>query len=867
MTTGTEALPDDVHSVIESDVIIIGAGPTGLSIANLLGLQGVRVTLIEQLDKLIDYPRGVGIDDESLRSVQTMGLVDRVLPYTVPQQIMRLVNARGGVIVEIRPATVEFGWSRRNGFLQPDVDRVLFEGLDRFENVEVRFGRTVTSMSDTGDLVEVAATTADGTVEHYRAQYLVGADGGKSPVRKHIGVSFEGQSPSTRFLVADVRNDPIGTPNAYLGCDPRRPYVSIGLPQGIRRFEFLLFDDEPDEIVEDQAFVDKLLAPHVADTRRLDFVRKRVYTHHSRIAGRFSKGRIFVAGDAAHLMPVWQGQGWNSGERDATNLAWKLGAVINGRATPRLLETYDEERRDHAKAMIDLSTAFGRIVKPTNRLVAGVRDLAANVLNLSPAVKEYFGAMRYKPMPKYTKGAIVDVDTLRPGHSSGQVKGTLSFDLAAKNRHSPVGTQFIQPRVAVDGGPDALLDDVVGYGWVVAQWGGNPENLFTGGERETLRALGAKLVSLRPVAQMSVDRPNDPDAIVVGDRDGALKRWFDDRPTAVVFIRPDRFVAAASSPQQAAQALRSVAIAASLVEPASRPQQSPAPSAPAVDVAGVGARLLESWRSRVAVDPVERELEGGGLDAAYEVQEIIIAGRESAANPRVGRKVGLTSPAVQQQLGVDQPDFGVLLRDMQVSGGERVPMGALIQPKVEAEIAFVLKDDVLEPTREAVVAAVDYATPALEIVDSRIRDWKISITDTIADNASSAMFVLGDERVPLEGLDTVGAEMSMSVGGETVSTGSGAACLGDPINALVWVAETAARLGRPLRAGEVVLSGALGPMAVLEPGAVVEATISGVGTVRVTASDREVENDTDNETTNENADAPSASGAKGRVQA
>ncbi|WP_204365550.1 bifunctional 3-(3-hydroxy-phenyl)propionate/3-hydroxycinnamic acid hydroxylase [Microbacterium sp. B19] len=367
------------------DVVIVGAGPTGLSLANLLGLQGISVTVLEALPSLIDYPRGVGIDDESLRSLQTMGLVDLALPHTTPAHIMRLVNGKGRQITEIRPTTDEFGWSRRNAFIQPEVDRVLYEGLARFHHVQVLFGHTLDAITDDAHGVTVAGTTADDEAFHLRAAYLVGADGGRSRTRKHIGVSFDGQSPSTRWLVIDVRNDPLGTPNIYLGGDPRRPYVSLGLPQGLRRFEFMLFDDEPDVLVDDTAFLAKLLAPHVPDPATLDIVRARVYTHHSRIAGDFRRGRVFLAGDAAHLMPVWQGQGWNSGERDATNLAWKLAAVIAGRSDDRLLDTYATERRDHAKAMIDLSTAFGRVVKPTNPLVAGVRDVAASALHLFPA--------------------------------------------------------------------------------------------------------------------------------------------------------------------------------------------------------------------------------------------------------------------------------------------------------------------------------------------------------------------------------------------------------------------------------------------------------------------------------------------------
>lgn len=259
------------------------------------------------------------------------------------------------------------------------------------------------------------------------------------------------------------------------------------------------------------------------------------------------------------------------------------------------------------------------------------------------------------------------------------------------------------------------------------------------------------------------------------------------------------------------------------------------PDDPSTTRHAVAQALARAQRDRQPVDPVAGDLPGG-LDEAYEVQELVIAHRESTSNPRVGRKVGLTSRAVQEQLGVDQPDFGVLLRDMEVADGGTIPADTLLQPKIEAEVAFILGADITDPRREAVVDAVDSVVASLEIVDSRIRDWKISIVDTVADNASNGLFVLGTDRRSLQSVDTVSVSMTLSVNGEERSRGTGADCLGDPLNALVWVARRAVELGRPLQAGEVVLSGALGPMVPLMPGDHVEANIEGLGTVSASLS-------------------------------
>lgn len=246
--------------------------------------------------------------------------------------------------------------------------------------------------------------------------------------------------------------------------------------------------------------------------------------------------------------------------------------------------------------------------------------------------------------------------------------------------------------------------------------------------------------------------------------------------------------------------------------------------------------LAEAARSGAACPPVRHLFEDGGdLGAAYAVQQVNVRRGLESGRRIVGRKIGLTSPAVQRQLGVDQPDFGALFADMAVPDGGRVPAGRLLQPKVEAEVALVLGRDL--PERECtlvdVLRAVDFALPALEIVDSRVADWDISLVDTVADNASCGLYVLGGTPVPLDRVDLRTVTMTMERDGETASEGTGAACLGSPLNAAVWLASALAERGDPLRAGDLVLTGALGPMAPAAPGDTFEARISDLGSVRV----------------------------------
>jgi 2-keto-4-pentenoate hydratase len=257
-------------------------------------------------------------------------------------------------------------------------------------------------------------------------------------------------------------------------------------------------------------------------------------------------------------------------------------------------------------------------------------------------------------------------------------------------------------------------------------------------------------------------------------------------------------------------------------------QHSTAPS-----IQAAVERLAQALATRVPCAPVRDLIGTDDLPAAYAVQQGLVQARLAGGARVVGRKIGATSEAVQRQLGVDQPDFGYLLDDMDVSDDAPISMRRLLQPRVEGEVAFVLARDLDhdEITLEVVRDAVDVALPALEIVDSRIAGWDIGFTDTVADNASSGLFVVGRDGLRLDELEPRDVTMSLTINGEERSSGNGAACLGDPLEALRWLAVQAQRFGDPLRAGHLILSGALGPFVPFAPGDRVEATISGFATV------------------------------------
>jgi 3-(3-hydroxy-phenyl)propionate hydroxylase len=545
------------------DVAIVGAGPVGLTIANYLGCMGVNALVIEQRDKLIDYPRGVGMDDECLRSFQAIGLADVIASHTTPAQKMRFLTMTGKTFALIDPKTREFGWPRRSSFIQPMVDKILYESLARFDNVETVFGSEVVSFADEGDHVtlQVKSEAGQSTIG---AKWLVGCDGGRSIVRKSLDIAFDGITDSTRWVVIDLLDDPLGVPDSYLHCVPSRPFVSIALPHGMRRLEFMVMSDETEEELCSIEGVRKLLARALPNPERANVLRSRVYTHNARLARAFRKGRALIAGDAAHLMPVWQGQGYNSGIRDATNLAWKLGMVVRGEASAEILDSYETERREHAKAMIDLSVTAGRIFAPTNKAVAWLRDRVALALNAIPPVKRYLVQMRFKPMPRFTRGIVLNtVD----GHPAGRATGRL----------------FPQPDVLTQQGKQSRLDDVIGLRFAVLSWGCDPQVHMSPETQRYWKDMGAALVAAVPTTQLSNFQGTVlPGTSLIGDLNDVLHDWFADQNAdgSIVLLRPDRFVAGIVQPQMldAASGMLSRLIGRRLAPDSQRMDGGPGPS-------------------------------------------------------------------------------------------------------------------------------------------------------------------------------------------------------------------------------------------------------------------------------------------------
>lgn len=264
--------------------------------------------------------------------------------------------------------------------------------------------------------------------------------------------------------------------------------------------------------------------------------------------------------------------------RDATNLGWKLATILSGQATDKLLDTFTDERRDHAKAMVDLSLTMGKVIKITNPLGVFARDTASSVLNLFPSVKSYFADTRFKPMPRYVKGVLADPSTKASGTANGKLTNKLIPFTTANTNISPVGVQFIQPKVRTDELGTVLLDEAVGKWWTLLVCGNDPVDALPAETLAKLKDLGARLVAVVPETQYEwAKRDMHEETLVLADTAGRLKKWFDDRPTPMLLIRPDRFVAGACLNQDGPETIDAV-LAAMNFQSSARSEQDPAPA-------------------------------------------------------------------------------------------------------------------------------------------------------------------------------------------------------------------------------------------------------------------------------------------------
>ena len=530
-----------------TEVLIVGAGPTGLTLANLLGAHGVSTVLVERNAGTVDEPRAVSIDDESMRTMQAIGLDGAVQAIVSRGYGSRYYGPRGDLFATVDPVARDYGFDKRNGFQQPELEAVLAAGLARHPGVEVRFGTELAGFEQDPAGVTARLRRVDtGEEQTLGAAWLVGADGARSVVRKQLGIGLVGSSFSERWLILDLERTFNRFRHTEVYCDPARPCITLPGPGGIRRYEFMLFDGEGEEVAADETFVRGLMHA-VGPDRDAPIRRARVYTFHARLAERWSVGRVFLAGDAAHLSPPFAGQGMNSGLRDAHNLGWKLAAAqararadAAGReagagagAVDRLLASYETERKPHAWAMIELALTMGRLMTPSSRARAFAVRSGFRLLGIYPPARDHLSQMRYKPPPRLADGLIWPDGRSR--------KATL------------VGKLFPQPVVERPDRSRLLLDALVGNAACLIAFSDTPDLALPRAALAEARAGGLQVIGLTPEGM----NPHAQDFPVVRDasRHLAGKRFAGYREHAIL-LRPDHYVAATAPIADAAALVR-----------------------------------------------------------------------------------------------------------------------------------------------------------------------------------------------------------------------------------------------------------------------------------------------------------------------
>ncbi len=515
------------------DVLIVGMGPVGAALAQLLNRHGTRTLVIDQAKDIFLAPRAIALDNEALRVLQMCGLEEDAFDKVAIPEV-RMHSPLFGQYSRAVTAGAIDGHPRLVTFYQPQLERVLRDRLQGSAHVTVALGVTLVSLSQGEDEVLAALRTEDGQAHEVHARYVVGADGANSLVRRILGQDFKGKTYAEDWLVVDAKHVPIPIDHVEFICDPKRPTPHMVAPGGRQRWEFKLQPGETREQMEHPDKVKHLLAPW-SQGKDIEVERVAVYRFHARLAEQFKVGRVLLVGDAAHITPPFVGQGLVAGLRDVANLAWKLAWVCDGLAQGAVLDSYAQERRPHAKAMIDLAKKMGQLVMPSNHAVAFMVHGVMRVMSLVPRMKRLFEDLEIKPVNRFKSGCFVP-------HARG----------ARLKRGQQMPQVWLKPPA---GGDVVLSDDALGTGLAMVGFGVDPSASLSSQEVQAWNQAGGCFVQINPPGQMAGSSALKPWVDLTGGLMPAVVPvgW-------VAVVRPDKVVMH-DGPASQASSLLSQAIA------------------------------------------------------------------------------------------------------------------------------------------------------------------------------------------------------------------------------------------------------------------------------------------------------------------
>jgi len=480
------------------DVAVIGYGPTGATAANLLGQLGLKVLVVERDPDVYSRARAISTDEEVMRIWQSVGLDEQLQRDMLPDRPLTFVDADGVPFIDLKIKPRGTGHPPQQFLYQPSVDHVLRDGVARFAGVDVWLEHECLRVHPHDDQVELMlADLRTDTLKRVRASYVIAADGGSSPTRGQLGVGYTGRTYSERWVVIDTKvlREWEGHDRLRFHCNPDRPTVDCPTPLGHHRWEYPARAGELEQDLLDHKAIWTVLDDQGITDDNVEILRAVIYSHHVRVADRWRVGRIFLAGDAAHAMPPWIGQGMSAGVRDAANLCWKLAAVLHGQAQESLLDSYQAERKPHVTELTRRACRTGRIITERNRTIARVRNhMLRNILRV-PKVIAVLDKFTWLPDARYRRGFLSSV------------------------KQRAVGWQIPQPWVTAADGSRTRFDDTLGGKWAIVHVGPAPS--------------GSQAWTAQGVATIPVIEPT-------------LVRWLRRRKAAAVILRPDGFVYAAA---------------------------------------------------------------------------------------------------------------------------------------------------------------------------------------------------------------------------------------------------------------------------------------------------------------------------------
>ncbi|MGF2213355.1 bifunctional 3-(3-hydroxy-phenyl)propionate/3-hydroxycinnamic acid hydroxylase [Streptomyces albidoflavus] len=493
------------------DVAVIGYGPTGVTAANLLGAMGLRVVVVERDAAVFSRARAISTDEEVVRIWQRTGLAERLKQDMLTERDVDFVDADGRSFLSARPTPRGHGHPPQMFIYQPALEQVLRDGVDRYPNVRILLRHECLRLRQDADGVELTVVgTADDSVHRLRASYVIAADGGSSLTRAQLNIGYEGTTYEDRWVVIDTKMLKPWPDHDKLRfhCDPARPAVDCPTPLGHHRWEFpILPGDDEQQLTTDDA-VYRLVARYGISRDSIEVLRATVYSHHVRFATRFRAGRVFLAGDAAHAMPPWIGQGMAAGVRDVANLCWKLDAVLRGELPGSVLDSYEAERKPHVKEVTRRAVFVGRIITERRRPVSRVRNGLLRALDRVPRFGDRTQDSHWIPVARYGAG------------------------LQARPRTKATGHQIPQPWVTGPDGVRVRLDDALGGRWVLLRAG-------TPTPQPAWDLPGVCALTVTPTG-------SQPAAGTLVDSDGVLLPWMVRHGAATLALRPDAYVYAAA---------------------------------------------------------------------------------------------------------------------------------------------------------------------------------------------------------------------------------------------------------------------------------------------------------------------------------